>query len=129
MIDTTNFSHSHIGRKIERIRKIRDIKQETLANALGISRQSLSKLEQSETIDEEKLTQIANALGVPVEIIKNLNEDAAIQNIFQEQCTGFNFHCTFNPIEKIVELYERMLSLEKEKNELLQKLLDKKNAL
>ncbi len=31
-----------------------------------------------------------------------------------------------DPIEKIVELYERMLQAEKEKNELLQKLLDKK---
>jgi hypothetical protein len=40
--------------------------------------------------------------------------------------TNINPTFTFNPIEKMVELYERMLQAEKEKNELLQKLLDKK---
>ncbi|MEO7049436.1 MAG: hypothetical protein ABI091_29295 [Ferruginibacter sp.] len=36
------------------------------------------------------------------------------------------FDCTFNPIDKIVELYEALVKSEKEKNELLQKLLDQK---
>jgi len=41
--------------------------------------------------------------------------------------SGFsiNYHCTFNPIDKIVELYEALVKSEKEKTELLQKILDK----
>jgi len=34
---------------------------------------------------------------------------------------------TFNPIEKIVELYERILQTEKEKNDLLLKLMEGKH--
>jgi hypothetical protein len=34
-----------------------------------------------------------------------------------------NYHCTFNPIDKAVELYERML---KEKDDLIDKLAGEK---
>ncbi len=37
-----------------------------------------------------------------------------------------NYQCTFNPINKIVDLFEQLLKSEREKIELLQKLLDKK---
>jgi transcriptional regulator with XRE-family HTH domain len=40
----------HIGRKIERIRLLRGMKQETLAGHLGVTQASISKMEQSETI-------------------------------------------------------------------------------
>jgi len=46
---------SHIGRKISRIREIRGIKQDHLAIELGISQQTISKIEQSETVEEEHL--------------------------------------------------------------------------
>ena len=35
-------------------------------------------------------------------------------------------HCTFNPLDKVVELYERLVQAEKEKNEYLEKLLKEK---
>ncbi len=44
---------NHIGRKISRIRELRDMKQDALAQAMGTSQQSISILENSETIDEE----------------------------------------------------------------------------
>ena len=34
-----------------------------------------------------------------------------------------NYNCTFNPIEKIVELYERLVQAEKDKVEYLEKLM------
>jgi len=37
-----------------------------------------------------------------------------------------NYQCSFNPIDKIVELYEALVKGEKEKVELPQKLLDGK---
>ena len=121
----------HIGRKISRIRELRGMKQETLAQELGISQQAVSKLEQSEQLEDEKLEFVAKALGVSAEAIKNFNEEAAINiisNTFNNEAVAHaeNYKCNFNPIEKIVELYERMLRLEREKVEMLEKLLNQK---
>ena len=60
----------HIGRNISRIRELRGMKQEALAIAIGVSQQSVSSIEASETVDEEKLVEVAKALGVSVEAIK-----------------------------------------------------------
>ena len=105
----------HIGRKIERIRMLKGIKQDALAAKIGLSQSTLSRLEQSETIDEDKLQLIADALDVSVEAIKEFNEENAIYNIqnnFDSSTNNINYQN--NPVEKIVELYERML---KEKDE------------
>jgi len=123
-IMSTATKTSHIGRKISRIRELRGMKQETLAAELGISQQSVSSLEQSEHIENEKLEKVAKVLGVSKEAIENFNEDAIFNNInnFHDNSIQNNF----NPVEKVIELYERLLEAEKEKNAYLEKLLDKK---
>jgi transcriptional regulator with XRE-family HTH domain len=113
-----------LGKKIKRIRELKGIKQEALASKLGISQQTISLLEQSDKIDEERLAQVAKALDVSVEAIKNFNEDAAINNFnyntFNDSSSlnsgNENNLCTFNPIEKLIDvmeenkqLYERLL--------------------
>ena len=133
---------NHIGRKISRIRELRDMKQEALAQALGISQQTISTIENSETIEEERLSEIAKALGVTVEAIKNFSDESAINyfNTFTDtKDSQMNFgygngnHCTFNPLDKLMEtveenkkLYERLLQAEKDKIEYLEKLLNQK---
>ena len=125
---------NHIGRKISRIRELKDMKQEALAQALGTSQQTVSTIENSETIDDAKLAEVAKALGVSVEAIKNFNEENMISyfnNFYDNSCNGANgmFHanyCSFNPLDKVIELYERMLQAEKEKVEYLEKLLKEK---
>ena len=125
---------NHIGRKISRIRELRDMKQEALAQALGISQQTISAIENSETIEEERLTEVAKALGVTVEAIKNFSEESMINyfNTFTNSDNNFNHYntCTFNPLDKLMEsveenkkLYERLLQAEKDKNEYLEQLL------
>ena len=125
---------NHIGRKISRIRELRDMKQEALAQALGTNQQAVSILENSETIDEDKLIAIAKALGVTVEAIKSFSEEGMINyfNTFTNSDNNFNHYntCTFNPLDKLMEsveenkkLYERLLQAEKEKIEYLEKLL------
>ena len=119
----------HIGRNISRIRELRGMKQEALATAIGVSQQSVSNIEASETVEEEKLQAIAKVLGVTTEAIKNFSEEAAINyfNNFNDSSEGtFNNHCTFNPLDKVVELYERLVQAEKEKVEYLEKLLKAK---
>ena len=126
---------NHIGRKISRIRELRDMKQEALAQALGTNQQAISAMENSETIDEEKLVEVAKALGVTVEAIKNFSEDAIlniINNTFNTNDNGIailkteSYHPNFNPLDKVVELYERLVQAEKDKVEYLEKLLKEK---
>lgn len=117
---------NHIGRKISRIRELRDMKQEALAQAMGTNQQAISIMENSETIDEEKLIEVAKALGVSPEAIKNFSEEGVINyfNNFTDNSAGtFNNHCTFNPLDKLIEayeenkkLYERLLEAEKRNN-------------
>ena len=132
---------NHIGRKISRIRELRDMKQEALAQALGTNQQAISAIENSETIDEVKLIEIAKALGVTAEAIKNFSEEGVINyfNSFNEAVNnshfGNNNNCTFNPLDKLMEtveenkkLYERLLQAEKDKIEYLEKLLKGNNS-
>lgn len=120
----------HIGRNITRIRELKGMKQEALAIAIGVSQQYVSTLEASETIESAKLEKIAEVLGVTVEAIENFSEEAVFNffNNFYDNSSisgaqGINNNCTFNPLDKVVELYERLVQAEKDKNEYLEKLL------
>ncbi|WP_407925213.1 hypothetical protein [Flavivirga rizhaonensis] len=54
---------NNIRSKVIRIKGLRGMKQEILVERLGVSQQSISILEQSETIEDEKLEQSPQALG------------------------------------------------------------------
>ena len=130
----------HQGRNVKRFREMLGIKQEALATELGEdwTQKKVSLLEQKETIEPDLLEQVAKVLKVPVEAIKNFDEEKAvhiISNTFNDSSilNGINYNPTFNPIDKWVvaleenkKLYERLLQTEREKIELLQKMLDGK---
>jgi transcriptional regulator with XRE-family HTH domain len=120
----------HEGRSIKRIREILGKKQEDLASHLGMTQQAISLLEGKEIIDPKVLDDVAKFLHVSVDSIRNYDEDATI-NIFSNTFTDFkdnasainsNCHLTFNPIDKIIAMYERML---KEKDEIITRLSQK----
>jgi transcriptional regulator with XRE-family HTH domain len=135
----------HLGRKIGRIRELLGIKQETLADQLGISQQAISKIEQSENVEDSTLEKIGKVLGVSSEAIKNFNEESVISIIGNtitnnDQSSVVNFYPTFNPIDKWLEaieenkklneenkkLYEALLKSERDKVMMLEKLLEGK---
>lgn len=134
-METTGKTNApNIGRKISRIRELRGMKQETLAAELGVSQQTVSKLEQSEEIEDSTLEKIANVLGVSKEAIKNYSDEAVINNIQNNYDNtvingpGVNYNCTFNPLDKLIDLmeenkklYERLLAIEQEKVEILKR--------
>ncbi len=120
----------HEGRNVKRIREILGVKQDALAMELGLSQQAVSALEQKEKIDEKILEDVAKVLKVPVDAIKNFSDEAAlniINNTFNDHAVlnGILYNPTFNPIDKVVELYERMIKEKDEKIALLEKLLNK----
>ncbi|MDO5636052.1 MAG: helix-turn-helix transcriptional regulator [Myroides sp.] len=128
----------HIGRNICRIREMKGMKQETLAELLGISQQKMSVIENTEEVDELKLDEIAQALDVPKNAIKEYSDEKVlniINSTFHESpfySNTVNYNPTFNPLDKLVEaydenkkLYERLLQAEKEKITFMEQLLKK----
>ena len=119
---------THHGQNIKRLREILGVKQEKIALELSITQQAMSKLEAKALIEDEVLEKIAKILHIPVDSIKNYNEDATlniISNTFNQ--VSFLGNCqtnqpVINPIDKIVELYERLLKTEQEKNALYEKI-------
>jgi transcriptional regulator with XRE-family HTH domain len=122
----------HLGRRVSRMRELLGIKQEVLATKLGTTQQAVSRLEQNETIDDERMDQIAKALGVTSDAIRNFDEEKMVMNIQNNYehstgVTGPNYSCTFNPIDKIIELvdenkrlYEALLKEKEERIKLLE---------
>lgn len=102
------------------------MKQEALAADLGVNQQVISKIEKQEEMEEGLLNQIASVLGISAEVIKDFDVEKAIYNINNIRDNTFEQGATsiaqqFNPLDKIVELYERLLQSEREKIELLKK--------
>ncbi|MEO8533465.1 MAG: helix-turn-helix transcriptional regulator [Flavobacterium sp.] len=136
---STATKSNHIGRKISRIRELKDMKQEALAQALGTNQQAISAMENSEFIEEEKLAEVAKALGVSVEAIKNFTEENMItyfNNFYDNSGSGqgaFSHVFNFNPLEKLIEsydenkkLYERLIQAEKDKVDYLEQIIKAK---
>ena len=126
-MDTVNYTNMlHTGRKIERIRRLRGMTQTELGEALGITKQAVSKMEQTEQIDDDRLKHIAEALGVTEEGLKNFHEERVIYNTnnFYENCGVTSTSISGNtenfnnfPIEKTIEMFEKLLEKEREKFE------------
>ncbi|GAA4135081.1 MULTISPECIES: helix-turn-helix transcriptional regulator [Sphingobacterium] len=120
---------NHQGRNAQRIRIYLGIKQEVLAQELGMSQPQISAIEREAVIEPEMLERLAFALGVTPDLIKKFDVERAIYNInsykdvngstFNSGNTGtVNATQVNNPLEKVVELYERLLQSEREKLEL-----------
>ena len=128
-METEKYTNTiHLGRKIERVRRLRGMTQAELGDLLGITKQAV---EQTEKFDDERLGEIASALGVTVDGLKNFNEETILYNTnnFYENCgvksavsnTGNNQ--TFNsfPVEQVIEIFEKLLDKQKEQFETLKK--------
>lgn len=122
-METSNFTDTfHIGRKIERIRRLRGMTQTDLGETMGISKQAVSKMEQTEQVDDERLKQIAEALGVTEDGLKKFSEEMVLYNTinFYENCgvktSAVSSNHTFNnfPIEQAMVMFEKLLQNERE---------------
>jgi len=116
----TEIKPKHIGRQISRIRELRGMKQEALAIAMNVSQQRISNIENSEIIEDKKLEEVAKALRVSKETIKNFSDEIILNIlsnsfIIKNDNKNFNYPpSNLNPLDKIAELYERLLKAEKD---------------
>jgi transcriptional regulator with XRE-family HTH domain len=135
----TQSKKPHVGRNIQTIRYIRGISQADLGVQLEerlnrpFSQQLISDIEGRENVeDEELLKQIAEILKVEPEALRNMDLNEAINifgNSFSENSTQqINYkntvhnQQTYNPLDKLIELFE------KEKAELKAEIERLKNA-
>ena len=132
--------NTHHGHAVRRIRNSMGIKQEALAADMGITQSLVSFYEQKKEMESEMIEKFAKALNISPELIKELEEDPLTiiieNNTFENNQKVSNIgnyivedssvnH--FDPVDKIVELFEKLLEKEQEKIALLEKLLkDKK---
>ena len=107
----------HFGNNIARLRGFKRLTQKELAAKLNMRQQDYSKIEQKELIDDDMLEIIANALDFPVELIKSIDNNGHVENVYQQDGNKGNvFNYEFNSVEKIVELYDKLL---KEKDDVI----------
>jgi transcriptional regulator with XRE-family HTH domain len=125
----------HQGRNIKRFREMMGLKQEALAYELGDdwTQKKVSLLEAKEEVDNDLLEQVAKVLKVPGDAIRNFDEEKAVNIISNtasfdncQQPSFFNHYPTFNPIDKMIELYESKIQLYermlKDKEEMIEEL-------
>lgn len=114
---------SNHGANVRRWREWRGINQDVLAEQIGITQATLCKYEKKEKLEPEILEKIATALDIPVEAITEI-DNGNVVNIISgtwNDSSAVN-HYTFNPIEKIVELYDEKIAL-------YERMLQEKNSV
>ena len=137
----------HHGRNIRRTRIEKNMNQEGLSELVHLSQPAVSKYEKMKVIDDEMLQRFARALNVPFDYLKTLEEDAQTV-VFENNTVNDSEQYTggakislgtvksdtedsindsrvnnFNPIDKITELYERLLKEKDEKYAALERRL------
>mgnify|MGYP002581628850 FL=1 len=137
----------HHGRNIRRTRIEKNMNQEGLSELVHLSQPAVSKYEKMKVIDDEMLQRFARALNVPFDYLKTLEEDAqtvvfenntvndseqntggakiniGIVKSYTEDSINDSRVNNFNPIDKITELYERLLKEKDEKYAALERRL------
>lgn len=133
----------HQGANVRKLRQLVGMKQTTFGEMLGMNQQSVSRLEQKRVLEEDTLFKVANILHVAPDIIRNLEENPTSivieNNTFQTGSSNVGVvenqrdNIVNHPVDQLMalnkeqaSLYERMLTIEKDKNALLEKLLKEK---
>ena len=133
----------HQGANVRKLRQLVGMKQTTFGDLMGMNQQAVSRLEQKKVLDEDSLFMVANILHVAPEIIQKLEENPTSivieNNTFQSGSSNVGVvenqrdNIVNHPVDQLMvlskeqaSLYERMLTIEKEKNALLETLLKEK---
>ncbi|MCT4317821.1 helix-turn-helix domain-containing protein [Elizabethkingia anophelis] len=116
---------NHMGIKIGSARRLVGITQKDLADRMGMTKQAVSKLEQTESVDDERLGKVAIALGVSIEGLKKFDVGQVLYhtNNFYEKVEatnggiagGINIeHNHQFSVEQATKLFEELLKMERE---------------
>jgi transcriptional regulator with XRE-family HTH domain len=123
-----------IGEKIRKIREMKGLKQENIANALGMSVSAYGNLERGDTqLTFEKLEQIAGVLEVPLQDIVSMPDELTINNFTSN--LGVQFSTNYGNVTApeiegykltIAELQKQVEYLKQQNSDLLAAVTGKK---
>jgi transcriptional regulator with XRE-family HTH domain len=118
-----------IGEKIRTLRELKNLKQENMATAMGISPTAYGNLERGETpITYDKLEQIANILEITVQDIVAMPDELTINNFSSNMGVQFwTNHGSVSAPE--IEGYKIAITALQSENEYLRTQLDKVMAV
>jgi len=109
-----------LGTKIKKIRELRNLTQDYMADKLGISQSAYSKLETDETtISQERLVQIAKALDITVQDILSFDEKMFFNFTNNHDNASFGYI-----IHNHVQLSDNERKLYEDKIRLMEELID-----
>ena len=114
-----------VAHKIKKLRELKNLTQEYMADELGITQGAYSKIENGETdLNLSKLDKIAEILGVSAKEIINFDEQMVF-NVMHNQ-TGNGLVINQNPLpDEMKRLYEEQITLLKAEVAHLKSVLDK----
>ncbi len=114
----------NIGHKIKKLRELKNLTQEHMANSIGISQGAYSRMELGETeITYSKLEKISEDLGLKPEEIIAFNESVVFNVMNNQTGTGLVINNSqLSDGEK--KLYEQQILLLKEENTHLKKVIE-----
>jgi len=113
-----------IGTKIKKVRELKNVTQQYVADKLGMTQGYYSRIENNSlSVDDELLAQIAEILGVEKEEIENFDDKVILNNpTINDNGTGVHFcnlvnYYAIDP--KLEKLYENQIEMLKEQNKIL----------
>lgn len=113
-----------IGKKIKRLRELKDLTQDYVASEIGLSQSAYSKIEAGETdLTYQRLEKIAEVLQIKPEDIITFNEQMIFNLQHNQHAQGFVMHNHVNAAER--ELYEVTIAFLKEEIALLKEIVAK----
>jgi transcriptional regulator with XRE-family HTH domain len=118
----------NIGFKIRKVRELKNLSQNYVADKLSLSQSTYSETENGKTqVTDQKLNQIATILEVSPEVIKGFS-DAVVFNSCN-QSGQYNTYKITNPIEKIEELYAQIFKQHEDQIKALETIIQSKDEL
>jgi transcriptional regulator with XRE-family HTH domain len=113
-----------IGHKIKKLRELKNLTQEHMANSIGITQGAYSRMELGETeITYSKLEKISEELGMKPEDVIAFNESVVFNVMNNQTGNGLVINNTqLSDTEK--NLFEQQIILLKEENAHLKKVIE-----
>ncbi|MBA3901582.1 MAG: helix-turn-helix transcriptional regulator [Bacteroidetes bacterium] len=117
-----------IGTKIKKIREMKNLSREHIAEALKMSTRGYSKIESNESKPGlDKLEEISKALDIDIIDLLSFDDKQVFNNVFHNASNGNNGNIVINEnvnFEKERALYEQVITGKEEQIKLLQKELE-----
>lgn len=118
---------SRIGRRIRKLRELKNLTQEHLAEELGMSVSGYSRIERDEVkLSSDKLVKISEVLGISLDDLMRFDENQIFQNNGTLNGCGFAHNSVVNDVEHLERLYREQIDALKEEIKFLREELRKR---